>query len=243
MATSTNRPSRQTGPEGGDGHVKRAILERYAFYRNGEPALQADIERAANVVHVEPGSRFFDVGQSCAQVALVGQGSVRVFLESESGREITLYHVAPGETCPVNLLCVLLGRPAPATALVEERLSAALLPTEIFRRWVAEEPVVRQFVLEAVAIRLVDILSLLEEITFGRLDRRLADFLLRRAEPSGRSPASVVELTHEQIALELSTAREVVSRLLREFERRGAVELARGCIQVRDAAVLEELRD
>lgn len=243
MTTRTGGTSRPSGPEGENGAVKRALLERYSFFRDAAPSLQADIERAANVVHVDPGSRFFDVGLTCAQVALVGQGSVRVFLASESGREVTLYHVAPGETCPVNLLCALLGRPAPATALIEERLSAALLPTEKFRRWVAEEPVVRQFVLEAIAIRLVDILALLEEITFGKLDQRLADFLLRRAAPSGRSPAPVVELTHEQIALELSTAREVVSRLLREFERRGAVELARGRIALRDSAVLEELRD
>lgn len=242
MATRTNGTSRQTGSAGGNGPAKRAILEKYAFFRNGGPTLQAGIERVASVVHVEPGSRFFEIGQPCAQVALVGQGSVRVFLASESGREVTLYHVAPGETCPVNLLCALLGRPAPATALIEERLSAVLLPTEAFRRWVAEEPVVRQFVFEAIAIRLVDILSLLQEITFGKLDQRLADFLLRRAASDGRSVVPVVELTHEQIALELSTAREVVSRLLREFERRGAVELARGRIQVRDAAVLEGLR-
>lgn len=233
---------RAAGSTGGDGPAKRAILASYAFFRDASAALQADIEAAATVVQVAPGARFFDVGLSCPNIALIGRGSVRVFLAGESGREITLYHVEPGQTCPVNLLSALLGRPAPATAVIEEPLAAVLLPTERFRQWVAGEPVVRQFVLDAVAIRLVDILSLLEEITFGKLDQRLAEFLLRRAGPSGGSPAPVVELTHEQIALELSTAREVVSRLLRELERRGTVELARGRIHLRDTAALEKLR-
>lgn len=245
--TTRNNGKSPRGPGGGNPAIaqpaldKRAILDSYPFFRDAGPRLQAEIERVAMTVHAEPQGCFFGRGTSCPQVALVGGGDVRVFIASESGREITLYHVGPGETCPVNLLSVLLGRAAPATAVIDSALTAVVLPADLFRRWVAEEPVVRQYVFEAIAVRLVDILALLEEITFGKLDQRLADFLLRRAGDSGRQ-AGAIELTHEQIAVELSTAREVVSRLLREFERQGAVELARGRIQVRDPGPLQTLR-
>jgi CRP/FNR family transcriptional regulator len=219
---------------------KQEILERYSFYRDAGQRLKSDIERVAMLVQADTGTHFFDRGMSCAQVALVGEGSVRVFISSESGREITLYRVNPGETCPVNLLTTMLARVAPATAVIESPLTAVALPSDIFRRWVSEEPGIRQFVFEAIAIRMVDILTLLEEITFGKLDRRLAEFLMRRAGNGGKR-APVIEMTHEQIAVELSTAREVVSRLLRDFERTGAVELARGRVHVRDPNALQAL--
>ncbi len=230
----------QSEGENGSATDKAAILNRYSFYREADAALRRDIEQHAVAAHLDPTSRFFDVGMLCGHVALVGKGSVRVSVQGETGREITLYHVAPGETCPVNLLCALLNRPTPATAYIEKPLDAVVLPTETVRRWVAEQDVVRRFVLESIAGRLVAILSLLQEITFGRLDRRLAEFLVGGFAQSASQPPAI-EKTHERIAVELSSAREVITRLLREFERRGAVEVKRGRVLLRDADLLKRI--
>ncbi len=229
-------------PQGGaDTERKREILERYSFFREAPEDLKAEIEKLALFASLDAGARFFNRGMSCTHVALVGAGSVRVSVQGETGREITLYRVEPGETCPVNLLSALLERPAPATADVTSALQAVVLPTAVFRDWVAQHDGVRRFVLDAIAARLVDILSLLQEITFGRLDRRLADFLLRGFGQSA-DPKPVIELTHEKIALELSSAREVITRMLREFETMGAVELYRGRVVLRDKALLATIR-
>lgn len=224
-----------------EANMKRSVLGRYRFFRDAPMELRSEIEQAAIAAHLDAGAHFFDRGTLCDHVALVGAGSVRVSVQGETGREITLYHVEPGETCPVNLLSALLARPAPATAQVAAALDAVVLPTAAFRNWVAQHDVVRQFVLDAIAARLVDILSLLQEITFGRLDNRLADFLLRRFGQSRAQPP-VIEATHERIAIELSSAREVITRMLREFERMGAVELHRGRVVLKNAELLTTIR-
>jgi CRP/FNR family transcriptional regulator, anaerobic regulatory protein len=221
---------------------KLRILEMYGFYRDAPKALQGDMLGAAQEVKVPPGTVIFERGGACSGVALVGDGSVRVYVSSESGREVTLYHVGPGGTCPVNLLSTLLDKAAPARAVVETSLEALMLPGALFRSWMDTQPVARRFVLDAMSDRLIDIMQQVQEITFGKLDRRLIEFLTARFERSEQHPPEL-HATHEQIASELSTAREVVSRLLREFERTGALDLGRGCVTLRDKNLLLSLAE
>lgn len=216
---------------------KLKVLEQYGFFREVPPALKTEILGAAKEVQLPAGTVVFDRGGSCSAIALIGFGSIRVFIGSETGREITLYHVGPGETCPINLLSSILGKPVPATGIVEEVVHAVLLPVGPFRQWMLANESVRSFMIEGLAGRFVDIFQQVNEITFGKLDQRLADFLARGFAASEDRPAVIVT-THEKIAAELSTVREVVSRLLREFERMGAVDLGRGRITLRDEALL-----
>lgn len=219
---------------------KLRTLSLYDFFRDGDSSLKEAVMAAATEVRVPTGTVLFERGGRCGGVALIGSGSVRVFIANESGREMTLYHVGPGETCPVNLLSAVLGMATPAKAVVESPLTALMLPTPVFKSWLDDEAPVRRFVLDAMGKRLVDIMFHAEEVTFGRLDRRLVDFLCRRFRESGTNPPEV-RATHEQIASELSTAREVVSRLLREFERLGAVDLGRGKVTLKDAELLRKM--
>ena len=221
--------------------AKLETLKLYSFFHAAPDVLKERILETAISGRLKPGTYFFRRDGFCDQVALVGEGSVRVFVTNDAGREITLYHVGPGETCPLNLLCALRGTQAPAAARVMIPLHGVALPTEIFRQWVDTEKVVRDFVFEGLATRLVHILTLMEEITFGKLDRRLAEFLLNRLSRSDQQPP-VINMTHEQIALELGSAREVISRMLAEFERVGAIELARARISLRDDQPLQKLR-
>jgi CRP/FNR family transcriptional regulator, anaerobic regulatory protein len=179
---------------------------------------------------------FYSEGDACGTFAIVGRGDIRVFKLSESGREITLYHVEDGQPCRVNMLCVFLDRPAMVTAQVEATTEAVVLPAAAFREWVRTSEPMRRFIFETMAERMVDVLTLVEEIAFRKMDTRIAELLLRRF-------AGEHELmtTHQELGAELGTAREVVSRVLKELERHGAVELRRGRIILRDRAMLVEL--
>jgi len=217
--------------------TRTEILNCYQFYRDADPVFRRELENASVAVKLPPGTGYFREGGQCRQVALIGRGGVRVFKKGETGREITLYYFYPGDTCILSASCMLGGNTYPASAVVEEETEAAVLDAGFFRNAVSTREDVRRFVFDALSRRLTDVLALLEEISFGRMDRRLAEFLSKRFAESG-GEGGVLTMTHEQIAAELGTAREVVSRLLKELERSGAVGLSRGRITLRDKSKL-----
>lgn len=203
------------------------ILNQYHFYTQAPKALQEEIFAAALSTTLDSNSYFYKKDWQCSHIALIGSGCVRVFIVGDTGREITLYHVHPGGTCPINLMSALWNNDTPALAIVEAPLNAVLLPVEAFRRWMSEQTVVQQFVFESLGKRLSGVFTLMEEIAFQKMDQRIATFLLRQFEQSKTSPPTA-QMTHMQIALELGSAREVISRTLRGFERLGAIKLERG---------------
>jgi len=219
---------------------KRDILAKLPFIDSAPPELRSALAEAAKVVVLEAGDYFLREGDSCAHFAVVASGKLRVFKLAESGHEITLYHVGPGEACPLNVSCILSNRPVPAMAQAEDAVEAILVPAEAFRRWIAEHESLRTFVFQMFSTRLTEVMSLVEEVAFRRMDQRLARRLTELLRSDGGPDASV-EVTHADIAADLGTAREVVSRLLKEFERLGAISLARGRITLRDAKLLDEL--
>ena len=119
-------------------------------------------------------------------------------------------------------------------------LNAVVVDAVYFKKWVSEYAVVRQFVFESVATRLVEVLSLLEDFKFRKLEKRLADCLAKHI-PDAEHASPVINITHMQLASELGSAREVISRLLREFERMGIVDLARGKIFVNNWKALQQI--
>jgi CRP/FNR family transcriptional regulator len=219
--------------------TKREALSRIPFLVEAPAELRKAFSDTAAVVHLEAGEYFLREGDTCAHFAVLVSGKMRVFKLGESGQEITLYHVGPGEACPLNVSCILSDRPVPAMARVEEHVEAVVLPAATFRELIADHEPLRRFVFQMFSSRLTEVMSLVEEVAFRRMDqrlaRRLAELLLD--ERSGGS----VETTHADIAADLGTAREVVSRLLKEFERLGAINLARGRIVLRDRSVLSDL--
>lgn len=214
---------------------KLDTLNRFAFYRQAPAAFQTRIAAAAEPLSVAAGAELFRQGDECRELAFVGTGSVRVFKTGETGREITLYHVEDGQSCLVNILSVLVGRPALATARSEVPTEGVVIPGAAMREWVKTSDLVRDYVIETMAERLIDYMTLFEEVAFGKMDARLAAFLLYRFDAG-----PFIAATHEEIAAELGTAREVVSRLLKELVRIGAIEAGRGRLELRDEAVLRE---
>lgn len=221
-----------------------SILQRFSFYRDAPTTLQGIIVQHAQVATLPEGAYFYREGDSSALIPFVAEGSVRVFKASETGREITLYHVGPGNSCILTASCVLTGARYPASAVVEQGapVKAVVVPSADFYKWVDEYESVRRFVFDLMSERLLTLMQLVDQVAFGRMDRRLANYLMQHFENNGIALRTIT-VTHEQIADELGTAREVISRLLKEFERAGAIEVARGRLRLVNEALLKKYRD
>lgn len=219
---------------------KLEILDLFAFFRSCSAVRREEIARFSTYATLPVGAHYFRPGDSCTGVVLLGRGNVRVFKNSDTGRELTLYHVHAGETCLLTLHCALNEVKYRAEALVEEEVEAVLLPVPEFRAWVDRHRETRRFVFGTMADRVIAVTELLEEMLFHRLDQRLARFLVARFEGHHES---LLSMTHQTIAAELGSARETISRLLKELERQGALELGRGQIRLLDLALLQRLQN
>ncbi|MCB0305813.1 MAG: Crp/Fnr family transcriptional regulator [Calditrichaeota bacterium] len=213
------------------------ILERFHFFRQADARHREEILNAAACTSLPAGKLLFLEGDRCRQIVLLGSGDIRIFKGSPAGREITLYHVQAGEGCVLNIACALGDGVYPAMAMVESDAEAVFFSAEHFRRW-SNKPFFNDFVFELLSRRLVDVIMLLEDVAFQKMDQRLAEFLYQRFN-NARYPRRVLRMTHEQIASELGTAREVVSRLIKVFDRSGAVVQARGRIILQDEKLLK----
>src|ERR1700693_6234848 len=130
---------------------KISILEEFSFYRGATTPVRAKFAEAGTYAVLPPGTTFYREGEMCGHFGGVGRGNIRVFKNTESGREMTLYHVQDGEFCLVNMLCLFLGQPAMASAVVETSTEAIVFDGATFRNWFDNHGVVRDFVFETMA--------------------------------------------------------------------------------------------
>jgi CRP/FNR family transcriptional regulator len=180
-----------------------------------EPALLDQVQRDGQEVQMVPGSWLFRLGDRCEGFGFVVEGSVRVSISSESGREMVLYRVRPGESCTVTVSCLVNDRPYPAEGFAEDALAAVSIPRALFNDLVDQSPVFRQFVLEVFSSRVTNLMELVNE--------------------------PVVEMTHQELAGELGTSREIVSRLLESFADQGVLTLGRKRIEIEDRVLIEDV--
>ena len=193
-----------------------------------QQAVKASLPAGATVCHQ---------GNVCQQLPILISGQARVFKLSESGKEITLYRIAPGESCVLTASCIMSNLSFPAIAETEEDVEALLIPANKVADWFEEYPAWRQFVFEMISRRLSSILTVIEEVAFQRMDSRLANYLANNTNDE-----NCINTTHQQIADELGTAREVVTRLLKDLEADGKIELKRGLIRILDKEKLQDNR-
>ncbi|HSW33535.1 MAG TPA: Crp/Fnr family transcriptional regulator [Steroidobacteraceae bacterium] len=204
-----------------------------AFDSLGDSALEAVLDRV-QLLRVPAGTPMFGEGSPCRQFPLVLEGSIRVAKGSD-GRELQLYRVMPGESCVLTGGCLVGGRDYPATGVVEQDARLVVLPKPVFDELLSTHAPFRQYVFSLFAERLTELMALVEAVAFHKLDRRVAGALLGH----GR----VVELTHQQLADEVGSVREIVTRILRSFADQGLVRLSRGSVEVLDAGGLRRVAE
>ena len=194
---------------------------------------QRELLAATQFNRLREGDIAYHQGQRCHNYVMCIEGQTRVFKTSESGREILLYQVGPGETCVLTTSCLIAGNPFPAESTAETDVLLAALPSSTFHHLMIASPRFRHYVLSNYGDLLSSLIMLVDEVAFASLDLRLARRLIAEADAQG-----VVAKTHQQLALDLGSVREVISRYLAEWERMGWVHASRGSIEVRNRAAL-----
>ncbi len=210
------------------------IAQKLPILRRADQELMRKIQQTAFLARIPAGTDVFTAGDSVDAIPLLISGLVRVYQIGETGREVTLYRFRPGESCILTANSILSEQLFPAIATVEEDAEALMIPAEAFDQWVREFDIWREFVFDLVSQRLASVMAIVDEVAFQRLDRRVAALLLERGQ--GQNPVSV---THQEIASELGSSREVISRVIEDFTRRGYVNATRGSIEILDFALLE----
>lgn len=180
------------------------------------------------------GSQIFAEHQPCQGFPLVVEGSIKVLKQAPSGRELLLYRVRPGGSCIITSSCLLGHTDYNARGIAESPLTLLAVPVPLFSRLMREHTPFRDFVFHLFAERISELMQLVEEVAFARLDQRLAKALLARE-------AATLNLTHQQLADELGSVREIVSRLLKGFAAQGLVSLGREQVTITDRDGLQKM--
>ena len=200
------------------------------------PEIKEKLSQESGTFTLKEGACVFAAGKPAEHFLLLVSGQVRVQQISHTGREIVLYRVRAGESCALTTACLLGGEDYIAEAIVEENATAIAIPKDLFDGLITGSKDFRTFVFTAFNKSVSNLFRVIDEVAFSRIDIRLAHKLIELADGQDK-----VVRTHQQLASELGTAREVISRQLLEFQRRGLVKSARGQISLIDSRALHQL--
>ena len=209
-----------------------SLVELYPVLAELPAELRGRVLTSLKAVTVPAATKLFDERQPCQGFPLVLAGAIRVVKPAANGRELPLYRVLPGESCIISSGCLLGHADYNARGVAEAETTLALLPRPLFDALLAQ-PAFRDFVFHLFSERIADLMQLIEEVAFHKLDQRLAGLLLGK----GR----IVKATHQQLADELGSVREMVSRLLKGFAEHDLVRIGREQIEIVDAAGLRRI--
>jgi CRP/FNR family transcriptional regulator, anaerobic regulatory protein len=201
---------------------------------HADSGLVREFQQKAFFARIPVGRDVFVEGDQVDAIALLISGVVRVYKIGETGREITLYRFGNGESCILTANAILSQKNFPAIATVEKDAEAVMIPSDAFRDWVRRYDLWREFVFELLSQRLSSVMAIVEEVAFRRMDARLASLLTERSRRS-----DLIHMTHQEIAAELGSSREVISRILEDFSAQGMLEVSRGSIKITDREALQ----
>jgi len=216
-----------------DNAARDRVLQRYPMLCELPANTLEELMNSATYMRVPAGAMIFDENQPCMGFPLLLSGSARVIKASPNGRELHLYYVQPGEACILTSSCLLGRMHYQARGLVQQELELVVLPPKTFRALFSISESFRDHVFSRFSERLSDLLELVAAVTFQKLDQRLARVLAAKSSP--------IRTTHQALADELGSLREIVSRLLKSFADQGWVRLGREQIDVLDASALQRL--
>lgn len=217
-------------------HTKDEWVERFPGLSRLDDATKQLLMQRSVVITVPERTLIFGPGNSPENMLFLLEGTVRVQQVSESGHEIVLYRIEAGQSCVLTTACLLAFQNYSAEGVAETDVQAAAIPRDVFDDLVAQSRPFRDFVFAAFSKRLTDLFLMVNEVAFQRMDVRLADKLIALSQG-----APFVRTTHQKLSVELGTAREVISRQLQEFQRRGWIGQSRGQIDLVNPQALHTL--
>jgi len=218
-----------------DNDTQSRLLLQYPMLHEIPPAERETLLVAASVMHVPAGAVVFDENQPCQGFPLLLSGSIRVIKAAPNGRELQLYRVMPGESCILTSSCLLGHTRYQARGIAEQTLEMVLLPASAFHALLGSCEAFRSYVFHLFSDRLTDLMQLVSAVAFQKLDQRLAKLLINKTSP--------IHATHQVLADELGSVREIVSRLLKGFAEQGWVKLGREQVDITDAAALKKFAE
>ncbi len=196
-----------------------------------EPGLVALIEKEAVEKDFAAGEVIIRSGQYIRSTALVLEGQIKIYRENPDGGEFLMYYLGPGQACAISMICALQSQTSEIMARAEEDTTVLMIPLQLMDDLMNQYKTWYQFVIQTYRNRFDELLSVVDNIAFHNMDERLEFYLKRSA---GKSDKKMVEFSHQQIADDLNSSREVVSRLLKKMEQRGLVKLNRTMIELLD---------
>ena len=216
--------------------LTNTILQLFPGLNDANDKDGTNILKHSQQITIPEGTTLFHQGDQCLNYLLVISGSVKVFTRAENGREIVLYHISSGNSCVLTTSCIISSEDYPAEGVTETDIVALAIPKPVFEDYMGESKAFRKQVFHSYGERLIKLITLVEEISFSKLDLRLSKYLLENG-----SINTPIRTTHQSLATELGSAREVISRQLKEFENKGWVKLSRGKIDITNHDALAAL--
>jgi len=216
-----------------DSEQLERITRSIPFLQDADPELLQDFQQHAFLARIPTGKDIFLEGDQVEALALLISGVVRVYNIGATGREITLYRFGLGDSCILSANAIFNQQNFPAIATVEEEAVAVMIPSDIFRDWVNQHALWRNFIINLLSQRLSSLMAVIDELAFQRMDTRIAALLVTRARLE-----NPIHITHQEIASELGSSREVISRILEDFKRQGLIKTFRGIVEILDPEAL-----
>ena len=191
--------------------------------------LLAEIEKYAEIKEVKAGDVLMRKGQYIKNTMLVLKGAVKIYRNDSEGGEFFMYQLHPGQACAVSMICATQAETSQVTAIAEEDSTLLVVPLKMMEKWMAEQKGWYEFVINTYRNRFDELLIVIDQVAFRSMDERLEFYLKRQSKDSS---IRVINISHQQIATDLNSTREVISRLLKKMEQRGLVKLNRNYIEL-----------
>lgn len=214
-----------------------AIFSTFPFLEKLSGQEKNSFLTQAQTIKLAKNQSVYFEGDCCQFLPLIISGNIRIYKLGEEGREITLYHLEKGDSCVLTASSIMSQKDFPAFAITLTRVEAVTIPASSLRKWIRHNPIWQDYICGLLSRRLTNVIEIVEEVAFRRMDCRIASYLLK----TSGNKSEAISKTHLEIARELGTSREVVSRILKIFEKEELLSLSRKAIALNNRIKLETI--
>jgi CRP/FNR family transcriptional regulator len=200
-----------------------------SLFPSFDKELLSALEEFAEIKEVKAGDVIMRKGQFIKHTMLVLKGTIKIYRNDNEGGEFFMYHLLPGQACAISMICATQAETSQITAIAVEDSTLLVIPLKMMEKWMAEQKSWYEFVINTYRNRFEELLIVIDQVAFRSMDERLEFYLKRQSK---NLSLRVINLSHQQIANDLNSTREVISRLLKKMEQRGLVKLQRNYIEL-----------